>query len=269
MRHRQSALLIFLLAFLLPVLSACNSTGLPAVTLPTATPEPATTSATSTTATLPPTPTLSTAENPTPVSGGQQDEQVDSNAGVSGDATPVPVGSPAPDFTLPGIDGNTYSLSEQKGKVVVLEFIATWCPHCQNDAPMMNQLNAAYKDRGVQIFGINATPKGHDHTSPARTSDLRWFHDTFAVTFPLLFDKQLKSASDYGVIFYPAIYIVDQQGKISFQPPDDKSPTTTSSQAKSRNFCPSNQGSVEDRQTGDQSLTPDPGDQNGKDNHRE
>ena len=47
----------------------------------------------------------------------------------------VSIGDPAPDFTLPGIDGKTYKLNEQKGKVVVLEFIATWCPHCQNDAP--------------------------------------------------------------------------------------------------------------------------------------
>jgi peroxiredoxin len=225
-RHRQSALLIFLLALLLPVLSACNSAGLPAVTIPTATPEPANVSATSTTATLEPTPTVPLAQNPTPASGAtsQGDQQVDSNAGVSSDATPVPVGSPAPDFTLPGIDGKTYTLSEQKGKVVVLEFIATWCPHCQNDAPMMNQLDAAYKGKGVQIFGINATPRGHDNKSSAKTSDLRWFHDTFGVTFPLLFDQQLKSAQDYGVIFYPAIYIVDQQGKVSFQPPDDRIP---------------------------------------------
>jgi peroxiredoxin len=219
------ALLVALLALLLPVLSACNSAGLPAVTIPT-TPEPANASATSTTATLESTPTAPLTENPTPASDAtsQGDQQVDSNAGVSGDATPVPVGSPAPDFSLPGIDGNTYSLSGQMGKVVVLEFIATWCPHCQNDAPMMNQLDAAYKVKGVQIFGINATPNGHDHTTPARTSDLRWFHDTFGVTFPLLFDKQLKSAQDYGVIFYPAIYIVDRQGNVSFQPPDDRIP---------------------------------------------
>jgi hypothetical protein len=90
---------------------------------------------------------------------------------------------------------------------------------------MMNQLYDTYKSKNVQVFGINATPLGHDHSSPAQMSDLQWFHDTYNVAFPLLFDTKLQSGNDYGVYFYPSIYIVDQQGHVSFQPPDDQIPS--------------------------------------------
>src|SRR5438045_1698964 len=73
--------------------------------------------------------------------------QVNSNAQITASGTPLALASSAPDFNLPSFDGNTYSLCAQKGKVVVLEFMATWCPHCQADAPMMNQLDAAYKSK--------------------------------------------------------------------------------------------------------------------------
>jgi peroxiredoxin len=152
-------------------------------------------------------------------------QSIDPNAQITSSGTPVAMSSAAPDFTLPGIDGQTYTLSSFKGKPVVLEFMATWCPHCQADAPMMNQLDAAYKSKGVQTFGINATPYSHNHEQsghekdPVSTNDLKWFHDTYSVTFPMLFDKTLKSSNDYQVVSYPTIYIVDQNGKIAFQPP--------------------------------------------------
>jgi len=157
-------------------------------------------------------------------------QAIDSNAQITASGTPVAMNSPAPDFTLPGVDGQTYSLSSFKGKPVVLEFMATWCPHCQDDAPTMNQLNAAYQSKGVQVLAINATPYGHlreqsgHSTDPVTMDDLKWFHDTYGVTFPMLFDKTLKSANDYQVVSYPTIYIVDKNGNIAFQPPTDSIP---------------------------------------------
>jgi peroxiredoxin len=153
--------------------------------------------------------------------------QVDPNAQVPADAKHVAAGAAAPNFSLPALDGKTYSLADQKGKVVVLEFMATWCPHCQDDAPMMNQLDAAYKDKGVQILGINATPRGHDNESPAKMDDLKWFKDNYGVTFPLLFDQPLQSAKDYGVTGYPTIYVIDQQGNVSMPPSETSLPTYT------------------------------------------
>jgi peroxiredoxin len=195
-RHRHT-LATLLLALLLPLLAGCNIETSPGA-----------------------------AASRTPVAGGSNTAnlKIDPDASITG-APQVAVGASGPDFSLPGVDGSTYSLSAEKGKVVVLEFIATWCPHCQADAPMMNRLDAKYKPKGVQIFAINSTPRGHNNSDPAAMSDLQWFHDSYTVTFPLLFDTELKSANDYGVSFYPSIYIVDKQGKVAFQPPDNELPS--------------------------------------------
>jgi peroxiredoxin len=210
-RHRFIPLAFLLLLALLPLLAACNSDTLPSAP------------AAGGTATVP-----STAASGQPTAGGTASRnanlQIDPNASITG-APELAVGTVAPDFTLPGVDGKTYSLSEEKGKVTVLEFLATWCPHCQADAPMMNQLAAKYNAKDVQVFGINATGKDHTGSGLAAMSDLQWFKDTYSVTFPLLFDTELKSANDYGVAFYPSIYIVDRQGKVAFQPPDNQLPT--------------------------------------------
>ena len=150
-------------------------------------------------------------------------QAVDPNAQLTGNGTPVPIGNAAPDFTLPGLDGQTYTLSSFKGHPVVLEFMATWCPHCQAESSTLHDLDAAYKAKGVQILAVNATPYNHNYEQtqsrdPATMDDLQWFHDNFNVTYPMLFDKTLKSANDYQVIGYPTIYIIDQNGKIAFQP---------------------------------------------------
>lgn len=160
----------------------------------------------------------------TPASSGQLGGQGSPNYGKSPrDFTPIVESQPAPNFSLPATDGTTYSLSQFKGKTVVLEFFATWCPHCQNDAPMMNQLAAAYKDKNVQVIGVNASPFGrkyedeHD-TSPVTTDDVVWFRDTFTVTFPLLLDPSVGTAITYGVNGYPTVYIVDKDGIVAVRP---------------------------------------------------
>jgi peroxiredoxin len=150
---------------------------------------------------------------------------IDPNAQLTGSGTPIPVGKAAPDFTLPGLDGQTYTLSSFKGQPVVLEFMATWCPHCQAEASIMNQIEAAYKPKGVQVLAVNATQYDHNAEGAstkglATMDDLKWFHDNFNVTYPMLFDKSLKSANDYQVVGYPTIYIVDKNGNIAVQPSD-------------------------------------------------
>jgi peroxiredoxin len=145
-------------------------------------------------------------------------QAIDPNATISNSAK-VPVGQPAPDFTLQDTEGSSYTLSAQKGKVVVLEFMATWCPHCQNEAPMYDRLREKYRDQGVEIWGINATPRNHTQTGAATIDDLKWFRTTYNTQVPLLFDKSLSSANAYGITGYPQVYIVDKQGNIAVQPP--------------------------------------------------
>jgi peroxiredoxin len=153
-----------------------------------------------------------------------------SNSGASRNAgkepqdfIPVAAGEQAPDFTLPDADGKTYTLSQFKGKTVVLEFLATWCPHCQNDAPIMNQLSEAYKDKDVQVLGVNASQFGRNYQdqkdpSPVTIDDIKWFRDTYTVTFPLLFDPNVDVGINYGVKGYPTVYIIKKDGTVSGQP---------------------------------------------------
>jgi peroxiredoxin len=144
--------------------------------------------------------------------------------------TPLKPGTVAPDFTLPAPDGKTYSLSQYKGKVVLLELFAPWCPHCQADAPALNEVHEKYKDKGVQIIAVSASPWGRTleedraaqrEPTPISMADVTWFRDTFKVPFPILFDKDVKVGADYGLAFYPTIYIIDKDGKVASEPAGD------------------------------------------------
>jgi peroxiredoxin len=147
-------------------------------------------------------------------------QAIDPNASIT-NQTKVAVGQPAPDFTLSDTEGKSYALSAQKGRVVLLEFMATWCPHCQNEAPMYERLREKYASQPVDIWGINATPQNHTRTGAATLDDLKWFRTTYSTQVPLLFDKTLASANAYGITGYPQVYIVDKQGNVAVQPPAD------------------------------------------------
>jgi peroxiredoxin len=136
----------------------------------------------------------------------------------------VNIGQTAPDFSLPGTDGQTYSLSQFKGKVVLLEFMAPWCPHCQDDAPVFNQVHEAYKDKNLQMLAVNATGYGRNYDngdeSPITMDDQVWFHDNFHVAYPLLFDKDVKLAQQYGISHFPTVFILDTNGTVVATPPN-------------------------------------------------
>ena len=151
------------------------------------------------------------------------------NAGAAGDSsgTHVPVGQPAPDFTVQDVTGKDYTLSAYKGNPVVLEFMATWCPHCQENAPVYTKLHDTYASKGVQVWGVNATPVGHDHTSPVTTDDLKWFQDTYKTTYPLLFDKALKSTAITALICIHRFTLWTKPGISHFSPPAMPCPHTT------------------------------------------
>lgn len=136
----------------------------------------------------------------------------------------VNIGQAAPDFRLPGTDGQTYSLSQFKGKVVLVEFMAPWCPHCQEDAPIFNQIHETYKDRNFQMLGINATAYGRNYEngdeSAITMDDQVWFHDNFQLVYPMLFDKDVTTAAMYGISRFPTVFILDATGTVVATPPN-------------------------------------------------
>jgi len=109
------------------------------------------------------------------------------------------------DFTLPNLDGGTTSLSANKGKVVILNFWATWCPPCRAEMPSMETLYRLYKDQGLEILAV-------DLREDEKT--VRQFINSSGHTFPVLLDLNGVTANMYGIEAIPTSFILDREGLI-------------------------------------------------------
>jgi len=122
-------------------------------------------------------------------------------------AIPSPlVGTRAPDFTLPLFDGGAVRLSDYSGKAVVLNFWASWCIPCREEAPLLEAAWQALKDQDVVFLGVNI-----QDTEEAARSFLRQFR----ITFPNGRDAAGKIAIDYGVYGIPETFFIDRQARIT------------------------------------------------------
>jgi cytochrome c biogenesis protein CcmG/thiol:disulfide interchange protein DsbE len=116
------------------------------------------------------------------------------------------VGRPAPAFALTTFDGQPMSLESQRGKVVVLNFWASWCyPACYEEAPVLERGWREYRGRGVVVLGIDI----QDTVEAARK-----FLSEQALTFPNARDATGKVSVDYGIYGVPETFFLDRQGRI-------------------------------------------------------
>ncbi|WP_163859934.1 peroxiredoxin family protein [Paenibacillus elgii] len=118
------------------------------------------------------------------------------------------IGQQAPDFELPLLDGRTVKLSDYRGRTVVLNFWATWCPPCQAEMPHMQQVHAEQESNGVTILGVNATS-----TEVSEPVVRAWVKE-WGLTFPIVLDRQGEVGKAYRVNAYPATFVIDAQGTI-------------------------------------------------------
>lgn len=117
------------------------------------------------------------------------------------------VGKPAPSFQLKLFDGTTFDLKKEYGKVVVVNFWASWCiPACVNEAPRWGEAWKRYKDRGVIILGVNYQD---------REEDALKFIKRFNKVYPNGPDVGSKISLEYGVYGVPETFFVDQKGMIA------------------------------------------------------
>ena len=112
----------------------------------------------------------------------------------------------APDFSLYDAKGRVVTLSEQRGKVIVLDFWASWCPPCRAAMPAMDRLYNTYKDRGVIVYGININD----------TADPIQFMYKMGVNYPLLVNGE-PAAEIYRVEGIPTLVVIGVDGNILYR----------------------------------------------------
>lgn len=113
----------------------------------------------------------------------------------------------APTFTLPSRAGDTVSLDQLKGKVVMLNFWASWCGPCRTEMPLLEQMHKRYSSLGFTMVGVNVE---------ANTADAeRWLKDT-PVSFPVLFDRESKVSKLYDVSAMPSTVFIDRKGNVRY-----------------------------------------------------
>ena len=119
------------------------------------------------------------------------------------------LGKPASSFALTTFDGNPIGLDALRGKVVIVNFWASWCvPACYEEAPSLERAWQAYRDRGVVLIGVNI----QDKEEPARR-----FLTQFGHTFPNAPDPSGRVSVDYGVYGVPETFFVDRKGRVRFK----------------------------------------------------
>jgi cytochrome c biogenesis protein CcmG/thiol:disulfide interchange protein DsbE len=117
-----------------------------------------------------------------------------------------PFGRAAPDFTLPKLNGKgDVSISDFKGKPVVLNFWASWCDPCKQEAPTLAAAQQQWKDAGVVFLGVD--------TEDTR-DEARVFEGQYGITWESAFDPQGQLADQYAVLGYPETFFIDAKGKI-------------------------------------------------------
>jgi len=121
----------------------------------------------------------------------------------------IDIGNIAPDFTLPTIDRQDVRLSSLRGKKIILNFWATWCPPCREEMPDLEAFYSEHaKEKNVVVLAVNLT------SAEASVGDVKKFIKKYNLTFPVLLAKSDKLAAQYQAFTIPTSYIIDSNGVI-------------------------------------------------------
>lgn len=123
---------------------------------------------------------------------------------ASGTPPPVP-GQSAPVFSAPLLDGGQFHLADTEGKVLLLDFWATWCPPCVASLPHLERIHGQFADRGFSVVGVNQ--------EPGEEARVRAFVAGRGLSFPSVVDHG-HVGTRYGVTSLPTTYLVDRKGKV-------------------------------------------------------
>ena len=113
----------------------------------------------------------------------------------------------APDFTLRTLNGPNLRLAEQRGRVVMVNFWATWCGPCRQEMPQLDRLYQKYKSSGFVLLGVNVDEDARKATDVAAK---------LGVTFPVLLDTDKAVSKLYDLSTMPSTVIIDRDGKVRY-----------------------------------------------------
>ena len=114
----------------------------------------------------------------------------------------------APEFSLPGLEEGHLSLSDYRGRVLFVNFWATWCAPCKEEAPALERLYRRLGDRDFALLAISVD-------APERRAAVRDFREEFELSFPILLDPRREAYRRYRVYGVPETFLIDARGRIA------------------------------------------------------
>ncbi|MHB1131608.1 MAG: TlpA family protein disulfide reductase [Chloroflexota bacterium] len=124
---------------------------------------------------------------------------------TAAEPTALRAGRVAADFTLELFSGGEFHLAEQRGKVVLVNFWASWCPPCKDEAPVLARAWQAFKDRGVVFVGVDIWDTRSDAVD---------FMQRYSITYPNVIDPTGEVGIEYGITGLPETWILNGEGRL-------------------------------------------------------
>jgi peroxiredoxin len=129
-------------------------------------------------------------------------------------APPAPVAEvnrPAPAFALPALDGSTVTLSDYRGKVVLLNFWNTWCEPCKEETPALQAVYSRLREQGLVVIGVNLANQEQNGVEAIKS-----FAERYEVSYPIALDQAGEVSRAFRIYPLPTSYFIDQQGNIRY-----------------------------------------------------
>jgi cytochrome c biogenesis protein CcmG/thiol:disulfide interchange protein DsbE len=117
------------------------------------------------------------------------------------------VGALAPEYGALALAGDSASLEELRGEVVLLNVWATWCAPCREEIPALQQLHEKHADQGLRVVGVSVDTHGEEE-------NVRQFAQSFGVTYPIWLDPEERVTSTFRTLGVPSSFLIDREGKI-------------------------------------------------------